>query len=575
MSASTSAIQRDLDDHFGLSAVVNGGAMVFGAGAVVLLSGMFGRVTAATMAWVVVTVVICVSYGALGWAVRSAPRSTFVRRGAAVAGAANGPVIPLFVTTVADVDDSTGLALGLLVIVLCTNIGAVPGFASHLRAGQVFLSMQWLVTIGLLVWMGEPILVVAAVIVAVAAVGHHRIGYQTSVEAITNRHQTEELSAELRRSEALAWHNARHDSLTGLRNRAGLLEGLAGLPAGCRVGVLYVDLDLFKEVNDVHGHAAGDRLLREVGERLASLPDVSLVARLGGDEFVVVTGAVGGFVEIDTLAHEALERIERPVVLGSAVVGVSASIGVAVVVPGSAPVEELLAEADAAMYRAKAGGTEHVVHFDVSLALGSARTEALAAELAEAVEAERFGVGWRPLRCGARASWMAEARWARNGSEVAPEVWRPVFDRLGRQHQLGRLMVDRAARRVIADPDGVVWVPVDSIHLAGGGLADDLRLAVDRYAVPPGRLGIVVAEVDLLDAERARWLGSVAEVGIAVAVELGGGPCSMRVLAEHGIDALIVGDGADEVVEAMVAWARTVGIATWEPASASDAVATV
>ncbi len=162
-------------------------------------------------------------------------------------------------------------------------------------------------------------------------------------------------------------HLAHHDPLTGLANRARFTGVVASaVAAGRASAVLYVDLDGFKAVNDVHGHDAGDRLLVVVAQRLrAAVRAGDLVARLGGDEFAVLLcdrdGAPG--------ALAAAQRIEAglraPVVLGEADVAVTASVGVRLVEPGHDP-SELLRAADAAMYRAKRRGRARVEVFDVA-----------------------------------------------------------------------------------------------------------------------------------------------------------------------------------------------------------------
>ncbi len=154
-------------------------------------------------------------------------------------------------------------------------------------------------------------------------------------------------------------HAATHDPLTGQLNRKGLERAHASLPAEPgTVAVLYVDLDLFKAVNDDHGHAAGDRLLRLATDRLqAHLRPQDHVARLGGDEFaLLVTGTDRATVE--ALARRARQALEEPFDLGVAVVRISASIGIAHHVgPGPVGLEQLLHDADRQMYRVKTDRT--------------------------------------------------------------------------------------------------------------------------------------------------------------------------------------------------------------------------
>lgn len=155
---------------------------------------------------------------------------------------------------------------------------------------------------------------------------------------------------------------ARHDPLTGLPNRAGLLhafESLSGARATEDSGtaLLYIDLDGFKPVNDQYGHAVGDALLVSVAERLrASLHAGDLVARIGGDEFVLLA-RISRDMHVSRLADTLIEKVSRPYVLGpAATVKVSASIGIALVEKGADGLGAALQKADAALYLAKAGG---------------------------------------------------------------------------------------------------------------------------------------------------------------------------------------------------------------------------
>ena len=173
------------------------------------------------------------------------------------------------------------------------------------------------------------------------------------------------------RTEALLEHAARHDELTALPNRRGLLHGaqrMADIDAD--LAVLFVDLDGFKAVNDQHGHATGDAVLRELAERIRAVTrPTDLVARLGGDEFAVVISASAG-IELDTavssLAERIIEVVDDPVEIRTDSVSLSASVGY-VVVDAAVAIEEALASADRAMYVAKRAGGARVHNGTASL----------------------------------------------------------------------------------------------------------------------------------------------------------------------------------------------------------------
>jgi diguanylate cyclase (GGDEF)-like protein len=172
------------------------------------------------------------------------------------------------------------------------------------------------------------------------------------------------------RADALLEHSATHDRLTQLPNREGFhrraTEVLANSAAET-AAMLFIDLDRFKQVNDDHGHAAGDKVLTTVAKRLRSVTrSVDLVARLGGDEFVILVGASSdrpaNAARVRVIADRALQELRRDIDIGPTNVTVAASIG-AVIAPNPTTLEDLLAKADAAMYEAKRdeGNKHHIV----------------------------------------------------------------------------------------------------------------------------------------------------------------------------------------------------------------------
>ncbi|WP_460723711.1 diguanylate cyclase domain-containing protein [Nocardia heshunensis] len=149
------------------------------------------------------------------------------------------------------------------------------------------------------------------------------------------------------------WYDAHHDSLTGLPNRMLFFDRLTA--ASGQVGVCYLDLDGFKEINDRRGHTAGDRVLRDVAQRLqAALPPNGVVARLGGDEFIVLVENCTGQAELDTVAENLLAALRDPFDVAGLLVTVGASIGTALVDTDATAIDELMHAVDTAMYRDKA-----------------------------------------------------------------------------------------------------------------------------------------------------------------------------------------------------------------------------
>ena len=169
----------------------------------------------------------------------------------------------------------------------------------------------------------------------------------------------------LRREAARACHLAYHDQLTGLPNRRLLMDRLtqAMSQAGRQhkqVGLLLLDLDQFKSVNDRLGHAAGDKVLQQVAERLsACIRSCDTACRFGGDEFVIMLPEIDGWASADAVAHKIRTRLVAPFVLDDRVIVLTASIGIAIYRADGRDGSELIREADSAMYLAKARGDSH------------------------------------------------------------------------------------------------------------------------------------------------------------------------------------------------------------------------
>ncbi|MGF1664573.1 MAG: EAL domain-containing protein [Kineosporiaceae bacterium] len=381
---------------------------------------------------------------------------------------------------------------------------------------------------------------------------------------------------ELREREAVLRHDATHDVLTGLANRSLLVDRLTvaldrRAAGGPDVAVLYVDLDGFKAVNDTRGHDVGDELLRQVARRLEAVaPAGATVSRLGGDEFVVVATGLDAAAARD-LADRAAARLAAAVRVADADLDTSASIGVAVARGADVTADDMLREADQAMYQAKQARPRHLPGPRVAVRAGSAGRRTREAALRRALDRDELDVWFQPVvrledRCAVGVESLA--RWRHDGRVLRPGEFLDDAAALDVLAGIEEWVVDRAVSR-LARWDAVLgahapdWV---SVNLSGerlvrpAGLAP-LAEALARHGVDPRR---VVVEVDGAGLAGAALVGTnahaeLAALGVGVAVNdfgVGGGVAALRSPAVTMIklDRSLIGElGATETGTAVVA----------------------
>jgi diguanylate cyclase (GGDEF)-like protein len=323
-------------------------------------------------------------------------------------------------------------------------------------------------------------------------------------------------------------HQARHDELTGLPNRALFMDRLThALELHSRnlrgVTVLLLDLDDFKSVNDTLGHTAGDELLVSVGERLrASVRSADTVARLGGDEFALLIEDGGDPGEA---AGRILANLEHPVRLNAGSLAIGASIGIATLEHHEAPVTttELLARADIAMYGAKRQGKGGVRRYFAGLTDDGAGVD-MPAALATDLAVGRLGVAFQPIQLadGNLYGFEALARWSYRGRAMPPAQFLPLARRLGKLPVLDHLVL-RAALAAASGwaDDLVVSVNVDGDTLADPTFVTRVRAMLHHAGVPARRLAIEVVETSLVDRDGPvlETLGELRAMGVRMAVD--------------------------------------------------------
>lgn len=321
---------------------------------------------------------------------------------------------------------------------------------------------------------------------------------------------------ERRRAQERLVHDALHDGLTGLPNRALFMDRLVQCverlerdPAyAC--AVLYLDIDRFKLVNDSLDHAAGDRLLVELGRRVRSvLRPGDTLARRGGDEFTVLLDGIESPADALELAARAEHSIAEPVSLDSGELSVVASIGIAHTFDGVKDADELVRNADIAMYDAKArGGGSHKV-FDASMHKRVLERVSLESRLRQAIERETLRTFFQPivdLRTGALHGLEALARWPESEHDVSPGDFVPVAEEAGLIGGLGALMLRRACHTLsgwreqgLVGPEVTVSVNVSIRQLTDASLIEHVRGALRDSKLPAGKLVLEITESTLIE----------------------------------------------------------------------------
>jgi len=381
---------------------------------------------------------------------------------------------------------------------------------------------------------------------------------------------------------------AHHDTLTGLPNRVLLLDRLEFILAsarrrGTKAGILFIDLDNFKTVNDSLGHAAGDALLRVVARRIEeTLRAVDVVARLGGDEFLVVLPDLESEQAPVAVAEKLLAVIGEPVLLEGQTIAVSPSIGIAVFPRDGGSPDVLIRNADAAMYLAKDRGRSNFQFFSESLARAASSTLALETRLREAIRDEAFAIHYQPqLRIdnGRVVGVEALIRWPqRDGTTVMPDDFIAVAEQRGLIMPIGGWVLRSACRQnrrwqLSGLPRVPVAVNLSAIQLKQKGFVAEVERVLAQTGLDPEWLVLEITEAMLAPEtdERLRALHALHELGVRLAIDdFGTGHSSLAYLKRLPIDRLkvdrtfvrdIPGDPDDcAIAAAIIGLARNLGI---------------
>jgi diguanylate cyclase (GGDEF)-like protein len=365
-------------------------------------------------------------------------------------------------------------------------------------------------------------------------------------------------------------HQAFHDPLTGLANRALFLDRLAqartrASAAGDSVGVLFADLDGFKTVNDSLGHAAGDQLLIIVGQRLAAVVGpTDTVARFGGDEFAILVEDVRQPIELARIARRALDALERVIDVEGREVFITASIGVAV---GLEETEDLLRNADLAMYEAKGQGKGRYEIFQRHMHEALAQRLELELDLKRAADRDQFLLHFQPIvemETSTAIGVEALIRWMHpTQGLILPDRFIPIAEESGQVHALGRWVLWEACKQVVEWEDTYgrlgLNVNISGAQLRQASLVREVAEILEATGLEPDRLTLEVTESVLMEVSSSNTerLDALKKLGVQLAVDdFGTGYSSLQYLKRFPFDWLKIAKPFVDGVESSDSQAR-------------------
>ncbi|MBK7003649.1 MAG: EAL domain-containing protein [Rhodoferax sp.] len=352
------------------------------------------------------------------------------------------------------------------------------------------------------------------------------------------------------------WHQANHDPLTGLANRSLLHDRLERALAharrdGGKAGVVFIDLDGFKLINDTLGHASGDKLLIDVAHRLqTSVREQDTVARLGGDEFCLVIHGLNNVNDLQGIAEKVVALLARPYTLSNSQYYLSGSVGVTIFPDDGDDVGVLLKNADMAMYQAKQAGKNRFRFFSDNMQMVVQQRAELAHDLRLAVEQNAFVLHYQPIvaaESGVLVGAEALIRWQHpKRGLVSPLEFIPVAEDCGLMVRIGEWVLRQAAYqwrewKNQGHAPLRMAVNVSAVQFGDGGLPILVEKVRKEYAIPPGALVLEITESLLMDGSRAaeNHMREIKAQGVAYALDdFGTGYSSLAYLRRFPIDTL-------------------------------------
>ncbi|WP_449427488.1 putative bifunctional diguanylate cyclase/phosphodiesterase [Rhodanobacter umsongensis] len=380
-----------------------------------------------------------------------------------------------------------------------------------------------------------------------------RVTERTRALALANRDLREQI-AERERVERRLKYETLHDSLTGLPNRTLLLQRLehamqrGAANPGEQFAVLFIDLDRFKVINDSVGHLVGDDLLFQVGGRIrACLKTRDVVARLGGDEFAVLLEGISDTGKARLIAERIINELQTPFRLGTKEIFTSASIGIALSGVHYRQPEELLRDADAAMYNAKDGGRHRAALFDDRLRREALSLLDMESDLRHALSRNEFEPFYQPiveLDDRRVVGYEALLRWHHpERGLLAPNDFLLIAEECGCAEAIDWQIFEQVCTQAVRliGTEGFISINVSGRHFRSADLDHRLLALFEQYAVPPQCIRIEVTEHALLEnpTQVKQMLKNLRSHGIGIALDdFGTGYSSLSYLHQYPFETL-------------------------------------
>ena len=374
--------------------------------------------------------------------------------------------------------------------------------------------------------------------------------FATAVLARAMFRRLRRTSNELAERESQARHEAKHDALSGLPNRAHMAEEIEKFllkrnfgPSKHRAVAAYIDIDRFKDINDTLGHEAGDKLIKAVGERLSGeLRPRDLIARFGGDEFVILWVPAEPD-SVNALASRIAAVFTAPFLVNGQNIRVTASIGLAVAPDHGSTVDELMRHADIALYEAKSQGRNRAVLFSPEMAEAVEHRRSIELDLRTAIDNDELTLHYQPIvSCddGEIRGVEALVRWRhpRHG-ELPPASFIPIAENAGLLPALGEWVLDRAMLDSKRWPNLEVAVNLSPVQFRHVDLETSLRRLTIEHGVEPSRLVLEITEGVLLEASDHTHaiLNAIRAMGFQTALDdFGTGYSSLAYLCNFSFD---------------------------------------